>query len=98
MENSVLLGAFGIICLVVGLHTYFFPDVISGYNMLPPEKKERVDIRGLKRITLMFCIAIALLMFAAAFVPNSPTAIIIMTSILVVLIVIYVLLARKKYN
>ena len=40
----------GITLIIIGLLAVPFPMLISGYNILPKEKKEKVDIKGLSHL------------------------------------------------
>lgn len=40
----------GITLIIIGLLAVPFPMLISGYNILPKKKKEKVDIKGLSHL------------------------------------------------
>ena len=43
---TILIG--GIFLLVNGILTYFFPNIVAGYNTMTKEQKEKVNINGFR--------------------------------------------------
>lgn len=64
-QSLALIGS--ALILLVGLFSFFFPNLIAGYNTMSKEEKKKYDIKGIKRMMLITCTISAVLIFIAGF-------------------------------
>lgn len=90
-QIEALIGAAIIIVLgvIVGIGKGDF--LIAGYNTSSKERRERVNIERLRLLVMVLCLAIGVVIFISSFSSHSEA---IVTSVVVVLTVVYLVLAN----
>ena len=92
----------GALLIVIGWLCYYFPNMINPYGGLPPERKELVDIDGLKKSVAIIMTVTGLLLIGTALlsafkVINEVTSAYVMIAV-VFAMMIPLLVAMRKYN
>lgn len=91
----------GLILIVFGILVVKFPMLIAGYNTMPKEKRDKVDIDGLSRMIRRWFIGLGLcLIISAALLSKfAPYDVKEMFNLIIVLIgVMIIMLKAKKYD
>lgn len=100
MEYIILVS--GLVLVVVGWLCYRFPNMINPYGNMTPERKALVDIDGLKKASFIIMAITGILLIVTALlyifkVISEIMSVNIMT-LLVLLMIVPLFIAMKKYN
>lgn len=100
MEYIIIVS--GLVLVVVGWLCYRFPNMINPYGNMTPERKALVDIDGLKKASFIIMAITGILLIVTALlyifkVISEIMSVNIMT-LLVLLMIVPLFIAMKKYN
>jgi hypothetical protein len=67
MSMTTFIIFYGLFFVLLGFLTKAYPNLIAGYNTMPPEKKKNVDVEGLSTLMRNGMILIGLIVILAYF-------------------------------
>jgi len=95
----VVLPLTALIFVVLGILIKYFKwyFLIAGYNTMPREKKQKVDIKGLGRFMGNFCFLLGGIMFTASFLSYLDYPLAAQLTILSLMVIIPVMLIKAQH-